>query len=449
MLELKSHSNFINKIKNWAFAASLLLVSFLILLRDVGGVSVPKSIFIVLFLAAMIISDKSDIYCLLAFMTPISKGISYSYIALFALLLIIFKTKKLQIGILAFVSLFGILLLELFSGFFYSFNFIDYIRFVGILLVCFLFMNDRDRSYDIPKMLRYFLFGFLVTILSLWGQMLMRYSLTALFLMGIRFGDTRNSLSLDEGMVISYNENELAFLCILTLWVGFSYMRYGGKLRGIVFVLMACVQGVLTQSRTFILVLVVSLFLIILTSLSSQKAIVAIISLAATLVISILLLRNYFSVYVESLMLRFEQADITGNRGYIMEAYSEIWSEQPWKMVFGAGIQDYSAKYGLPFYAHNSIQEVLLIWGILGLVLVVILFTASIRNGKKVNPQVALWQYAPFCIYLLLTQSAQGFSDFAGLFRLMIAYSVILMEFSSGKQILDNNMENRKFRIKI
>ncbi len=435
MLEFRGNSKYIIKLREIAVMACVLLVSALVLLRDAGGFSFPKTLIVGIFVIAMALSDKSDIYCLLAFMTPISKGVSYSYIAFFALFLLMFKVKKLKIGICALISIVGILMLELCSGFRPDFNFVDYVRFVGIFAVCFYFMNDRDNSYDVPKMMRFFLFGFIVTILSLWGQMLRQYSLASLFLIGIRFGDTRGSLSISEGMVISYNENELAFLCILSLWIGYSYFRYGGKLRGMIFMILATVQGVLTQSRTFVLVLIVSLLVILLTSITSKNSLLTILSLVVVVVLGIFLLRKYFVAYLENLILRFKEADISGNRGYIMKEYFNVWASMPWRILFGMGLQNYSARYGLPFYAHNSTQEVLLIWGITGMFFVLMLMIVSVYSSKKTNPKAVLWQYAPFAIYLLTTQSAQGFSDFAGLFRMMMAFSIILIRFPSKEEV--------------
>ena len=109
-----------------------------------------------------------------------------------------------------------ILLLELLSAFRGMFSILDYFRFSCIFLIVFLRIFDYNKNYDNERMLKYYVIGFGVAAISIFGQMLTEYSMSQIFSLGVRFGNTRQLLGNNtEGMLISYNPNGLGCLCIL------------------------------------------------------------------------------------------------------------------------------------------------------------------------------------------------------------------------------------------
>lgn len=390
---------------------------------------IPRAFFMVLGAIALIVSDKSRIYCFMAFLAPVATGISYTYISIVACIILLFKIRTIRLNKIAVGCIIAILIIEMLSIFRFEFDFMEYIRFAGVFLICFLRMADVDESYDNLAMLKFFNFGFIITTISLWGQMLAKYSFVAILTMGIRFGNTHAVFKTEE-MMISFNQNMLAFLCITTIWISYFLYKFEGKALHLTTFFVATIQGVMTQSRAFILAFVLTLGLLVFAfSENIKKAIQAIIAWVTVIVAAGIVLFEYLESYIESFILRFKVSDITGGRTTIMGEYFDAFFEDPSNLLFGVGLQDYFEKYGLEAAAHNSLQEILVTWGFVGLFFVLVLFFVILKMVKYKNPQVKLIQYAPFLIYILLTQSAQGFSDRAGLLRLMVTYSVMMVTF--------------------
>ena len=409
------------------FHISIFLISAMIILRDMGAVSIPKAAFVIVGALALIVADKEKIYCFMAFLTPMATGISYTYLSLIACVIIAFKMKVLRYDKIILISIVSILIIEAISAFRFEFDFLDYARFCGVFLICFLRMADIDTEYNDLAMLKYFNFGFIITTLCLWGQMLRKYSFLSILTMGIRFGNTQDVLQ-TEGMAITFNQNVLGFLCIVAIWISYFLYKIENKVGYLITFFLGIVQGIMTQSRAFVLALVFLLVLLVFAfSESIKKAIQAIVTWSLVILAAGIVMFQYLESYMESLILRFKVSDITGGRTSIFTTYFDLFFEDPLNWPFGVGLQDYKPKYGMETSSHNSLQEVLITWGFVGLIIVIFMFFVILRNVKIKNPNVKLIQYAPFCTYLLLTQSIQGFQDRAGMLRLMVTYSVMMV----------------------
>ncbi|MEF9988319.1 MAG: hypothetical protein RR797_04520, partial [Christensenella sp.] len=183
-------------------------IAILILLRDLGGIGISRFVFIGLAALACILSNKAGIYCIIAFLTPLATGISCTYITAIALVILLFKQKKLYTQPIGLACMVGILVLELLSAFRGLFSLMDYLRFVGIFVFSFLRTFDTQDDYNNDGIVHGYILGFWVSMTSVWGQMLQSYSFSELLKLGVRFGNTRLVLDLStEGMLISYNTN--------------------------------------------------------------------------------------------------------------------------------------------------------------------------------------------------------------------------------------------------
>lgn len=131
--------------------------------------------------------------------------------------------------------------------------------------------------------------------------------------------------------------------------------------------------------------------------------------------------------YVTNLLLRFQDADISNGRVDIAAYYFREMFQHVDRLIFGVGLQNYAEKYGYYMSAHNATQEVMITWGLIGLLLVILLFLGIFWNGHVHNPKAKLVQYLPLVMYLVVIQSGQGFLDTSGMLRIMVAYSAILL----------------------
>ena len=420
-------------------AVNILLMGIfaLILLRDVGNVSLDRFIFIGLTTFACLLTNKTGIYCILAFLTPLATGISCTYIAAIALVILLFKDDfRLHVQHLGFVCMAGILFLELLSAFRGMFGFEDFLRFTGIFVLSFLRIFDLRDDYDNEAILDGYIFGFWAAMASILGQMLEVYSLQEFLSMGARFGDTRVLLDAStEGMLVSYNPNGLGYLCVLAALFCLLLYNKNKKKWYILSFYGASLLGIMTQSRAFVLAYTLGIVLYVLLSCRSLKSMiksVLVLTIGGGIIIGLALW--LMPNYVDSMLIRFQDADISNGRIDITTYYFNEMFEQTDRLIFGVGLQNYPLKYGFLMSAHNATQEVVIAWGIIGLLLVAALFIGVFYNGRMHNSKARRVQYLPLVIYLVAIQSGQGFSDTSGMLRIMVAYSAILLPLNGGNR---------------
>ena len=122
-------------------------IAALVLVRDIGEVGLSRYIFIGIAALAFVVSDKYDIYCLFAFITPLASGISYTYISAIALAVLLFKETFLRkLNTAGLVCMLVILFLEQVSVFRGMFTIKNYLRFASVFLLSFLRMLDPDTG---------------------------------------------------------------------------------------------------------------------------------------------------------------------------------------------------------------------------------------------------------------------------------------------------------------
>lgn len=404
-------------------------IAVLVLIRDVGGIGMSRYLFIVIATLACMLSDKYGIYCIVAFIAPLSVGVPYTYISAIALVILLFKENfRLRIQPTGLLCMLAILFLELISAFRGMFSFVDYLRFTGIFLLAFLRMVDSDTGYRNEKMLNYYLFGFFVAVASIIGQMLNYNSLSDFLNLGIRLGDTRQALNVTrEGMLVSYNPNGLGVLCLQGALLSLLQWKNRRKWYLIAFV-GATLSGIMTQSRTFLLVYLIAIFLYAVFSCRTVKtAIRSLFSLIIGGICIFAMASRFIQKYIMNFSQRFQDADLTNGRIQFMQDYFREMIQHLDRLFIGVGLQNYQEKYGVWFSAHNATQEVMITWGLLGLLTVLLLFYCIFRNAHRQNPKALLVQYVPIIATLIYLQTGQGFFDTASMLRMMVMYSVILM----------------------
>ncbi len=411
------------------FPLCLLCFSVLILLRDVGGIGVHRVIFIGMATVCCLLSNKMAIYCLLAFLTPLSAGISATYISAIALVILLLKQRRMYLHFVGLMSMLGILVLELLSALRGRFDLVEYLRFIGVFAVAFLYMIDGGEEYDHAGMIRVFLLGYCIAMASIMGQMMNQYSLEQIFSLSVRLGNTRDILQgTAEGIRVSYNPNGLGVLCVITTMLCLVMNKKTGKVSYMILFGIASLFGIMTQSRTFILAYAMGLVAWIFLAGNGWKAatkriLIGVLGLAALGAVAVLLIPEY----IAGIVMRFQVSDLGNGRGEIMVHYFEEIFRSADRILFGVGMQDYADKCNYDMRAHNATQEVLVMWGALGLVAAVVLFVAVFRNSHSRNPDRKPWQMLPLCIYLICLQMGQGFSVESNMLRVMVTVSAMCL----------------------
>ena len=198
------------------------------------------------------------------------------------------------------------------------------------------------------------------------------------------------------------------------------------KAEAVSLLLLFAITGFLTQSRAFIvgcLFLVIYLAFFYSTSLLNAVKIIAIVSIACSTVIFIIqsLYPNILSHYVE----RFLVDDITNGRADLMTGYFSSLFNDPISLIFGAGLQTYHNVLGKNvgyISSHNATQEVILAWGLLGLIAVVVWFVSLVRSRGIANQKGGkMRSLLPLFILILMVQSTRMFRTYSSIFLLGIS----------------------------
>lgn len=401
-----------------------------ILVRDIYGISISKYFLISLSIMVFLVNDKNNIIGFLVFIIPISSGVSYNYMIAIGLLILIIKNRE-NIN-LKFSSVFYILIIfiiELLSSVYGYFSIGDFVRFLPFLLFILIVMADKNESYNHELILKFYLLGFIVMTIVIIGHTLQHYSINQIISSGVRLGSTRQILDINtEGQLVSLNPNTLGVYSIIAISIGFLLYNLKRRNLYIFIIIYATVFGIMSQSRTFIIVFFFVVFFHLLTTSSTAKKTMNSISLI-TLIISLIYFigTKFLPEYKVSFVERFtEVSDLTNGRNEITSIYLEgIFSEIN-KMFFGVGIQNYNLKFDYLYSLHNAALEVVAIWGIVGFILICLLFkdffSNAIRGYKyKIDKSSLTLSLA----FLISIQSGQGFSIYNNILILIICYSSI------------------------
>lgn len=386
----------------------------LLLIRDVGNVNIPKEVFIALAAVVFAISDLDHMAIFTCFLIPFLDGLPGSYMFGVGLLILIVKYwNQLEVSKYILV-LFIIFTVELLSFYYGDFKLIDYVRLIAPLLLISLFIFSIEDKVNYEKMLIYLLFAAVGAELSVILQTISVDGLNNLVSSGLRLGNTEKLLS-EEGMRVSFNPNSLGRLCAMSIsfLLIMLYRRTPNKLVVTSLLIFQIVVGSMSLSRNFLITLIMIVVIYVLSSGNSFKR--NFLSLGQLALITgavYTAIKYYFPGLFASYLARFAVADISAGRIEITIAYFNVWFQHPEWLFLGVGIQNYSQKYGIPISSHNATQEVLVTWGVVGVVLVAVYFYGIYAHGWRGVPKNNrnIIYLLPLIVLLVGSQSGQFFS---------------------------------------
>ncbi len=427
----------------------LLNISFIslfimaLLIRDILGISISKFFFIGIASLVFIFNNKNHILGFLCFIIPLSTGISYKYIVPIGLVFLILKKGKkinIKLSSLYYVSI--IFSFELLSYFYGNFSLIDFIRFVPFMVLILLIMSDNKEDYDHELVLKFFLLGFFIMTIDIIGQTMQHYSINQILSLGVRFGNTKQLFDLNvEGQLVSLNPNSLGLFAALSTSIGLLLYNIKNKKIYIFIVSYGIVFGLMSQSRSFIIVFAIILFLYLSTTSSSIKKTVGSMSLLVLIVFVIYLIgTKVIPEYGMNFIKRFTEVDdLSNGRDDIMSYYYHAFiSSDLSRMLVGVGIQKYNVKYNSIMSLHNALMEIVVIWGIIGFMTICLLFRDFFKNATRdFYKNKGKIYFIPTIALLVAIQSGQGFSVWSNILLLIICYSSIRL---GGEKLSHDNI---------
>lgn len=198
------------------------------------------------------------------------------------------------------------------------------------------------------------------------------------------------------------------------------------------------VFGILTSSRTFLICMLLMFFLHIVTQKGDIFQRVRIIVMLTILgVLAWSALNWLFPSVLEYYFGRFQYSDITSGRTQLIVQYQEFIFSHIWTLLFGMGVSNLSDKaVGIYNIAnnvpHNSIQEIILAWGIPGLLMIVLLISIMIMESKRYSKKQILLNFIPLIVILTKSMAGQLLTSGYTMLALAFAYLSLCQDFTSA-----------------
>ena len=210
------------------------------------------------------------------------------------------------------------------------------------------------------------------------------------------------------------NANELAYYSVVLISILFLGRNRIKAPLLIYFVMLsaAIVSGLLSQSRTWVMAVILMVILYILQGSFSNK-----LKFMFWAILFIFLLYNvhsqFFDMATEGIQSRFDDASIktAGNRTALFSEYNNSFFEHPEFWITGTGAMYYKDVIKASNSIHNGAQQIYICYGILG---VLVYLSAIVVYYKKncIGIKRGIISYIPICTTLFFIQSLQFLNPF-------------------------------------
>ena len=412
----------------------------LFVVRNVLSVEFPVSIYLVWVALMAFVFDDTEIKALIISFMPLVPGFQSKYAVLICMIVLIIKYFK-QLRIPPFIFCVILLMfwefLHLNEGYATT---AEYLSGFAPLMCLAVVVSLPGKHEDISVFSRVLAVSLAVGSLILIANTVLgsHQSLMSLVQSGFRLGEVEEALNYQ----ITYNANGLGFLCNMTV-VGLLSNIYFKRSKKIDYFLMifAIVIGCLTVSRTFLLCLAgtIALYILLQNKAPSYK-IRLFITILLLIGIALLVLKLVAPDIIDNYVMRFSADDITGGRAYLSDFYNDFIISTPKNFLYGIGIQNINTKImalkGVDVNVpHNGYQQMLVAWGIVGLLLMLVFIFCLVLYARKKNPRVPLMCYLP--LVLLLINILAGQFVTSGTKLLSLVY-IFLMISNGGKDTIQD-----------
>jgi hypothetical protein len=391
---------------NLKLIISLIIVTLLVYINDLGIYSIPPIIFITSIVIIAIILPLKELFQFFFFMIPFMCSM-HGGVFLPILISFVLKSKKYNVYQLLFP--FIIIIIELLHLISYQFK-VDFGIFgmysIVILLFFVFLFRDNITNEEIKKSIKLYIIGTILVSISIVVIAVITYSFIDIFIGVYRIGgDT------DSDIKIGYtkmNANTLAYFVI----TAFSLLLYtkdlfNNKIIKILLLTILTILGILSASRTFILLFGLLLVFYFLSSHRFKERIYFIIISASLIVSAYLIFPTYVDSFIERYTKRFEETDLTGGRNNLFKDYNEFMLDNPDRLIYGTGAVHYKVVCKQSNSIHNGTQQIYVCYGIIGVIIFIFVIIIFKCRYIKYLSRIRIRNYIPFFTCFLFDQSIQ------------------------------------------
>jgi len=419
----------------WLLLTLLLLMVFV---RYGLQINIPRVMLLIPVAAIALQGSQTEIVALIMCLIPLHESLDFYYALLISAAVYVVKySKRIRVN-LSVVLILIMIAWELLHCFFEEFSPIAFVTSLVPLVVLAIIMCSDLAEVDYDFLIR----SMSVTLLAVAGTMfvqivwLARFNLVAALANLRRLGSmdekSANRLEVSGGMV---QMNSLGILSVLAI-SGILQLRNAGRRKKIDLFLTAIllIFGALSASRTFLVCLVLMILLMLFSQRNGRKKLRFLAMVILACFLFLLVFGSLFPEQLEYYGDRFLEADITTGRDDLMVIYHRFITNNPKIMFFGVGVQDYRRRLINEYHVtstvpHNSIQEIVVAWGLPGFMLCLMLLVMMIRISRSHTRRQILLNYIPLIIILFKSMAGQLLTSGYSMLALSYAYLSLCQNF--------------------
>ena len=392
----------------------LFLLIVLILSRSIGFYSLNQYILMCICCISLLCTTYKECKYLLFFLLPLSCALQAFTISIGVLILYLKSPKKSFGNLAPFILLISLELIHLLNA--TNVTIVDFLYYSTYLFTFFYLLSDGDTTSSPRFCTKMFCYGLMVSLFAVIYGMIDTYGIVGAFSGLYRDGSVIGKSSNENAVGVSLNANSVAYYSLALISIilcNQSKLKISRFLitAGIIISMLA---GIISFSRTWIILL--SLFILIVFFLTSQKKAFLIAFLAALIIIPSF---SGYSDITNGYSQRFQSEDIqtAGNRQGITRFLFNYLNDNPSAYIWGVGVLTYEEYTQQAVSPHNATQQILVCTGLLGL----LIFTITIyKYGRKNFLRNRDWiSLLPFFICLLEIQTIQFLSPHFLLFPII------------------------------
>lgn len=400
-----------------------LLIGLILVIEFINNLffPIPTLLICAFIIIVFAIVDRSLIIGLFGMLIPICSGnVLYFLNVIFMVSFIIKNYKDIKLNF----SLVLVLIISIFESVHVFINLSNgysesIIYLIGFILCLFSFgiITSTVKYFNKVKSFYFFIIGYITFSLITAIKYYQEFGTLNTSDNVKRFGFSTEVSDNDPSQLL-INPNTIGIYSAFII-IGLLVLVYLKKIRvnflNVLILFFALLIGMLTVSRTFILILIICLGVCIVLNMDKKYSYLFI--LGVITMISML----WNSTLVSNIKSRiFDTNDISGSRFDIYSQYVKIFLENNKVFLFGVGMQDYPEKmqkYNLLVNSstHNIELESIAIWGIIGLLTVLGLFLyviISCIDFEEKDLRVLIIKILPLVCVFISAQFGQYFISY-------------------------------------
>ncbi len=419
------------------FYALMTLLFALILVRYAFQVDIPRIVLTAVVVLMAFVGDQNEALAVLMCCIPMHEAVDFYYsILLCAIIYVLKSLKSFKITAVTIVVIFSMVVYELLHCFYDDFSFRLFLVNISTILVILAVMGVGLQNINYVLIVRMMavcaaFMGFMLIV-----NLLVRSNgnFAVAFYNMQRLGQLSEDDILQGGAI---HPNSLGIISVLaTSGLMQASLKGQGKKFDVALIVFLLLIGFLTLSRTFLACLLLVAFLWIIgqpgTVRKKVRTLFSIILIGCVLLVLVSLI---FPDILETFIGRFRVDDITTGRDTLFVDYHRFIMDNPNVMLFGVGLNNYGEKLINVYHVsdtipHNSIQEIILAWGIPGLFLFVLMLLCIIIESKRYGVRKNLINYIPLLLILFKSMAGQLLTSGYSMLALSFAYLSLCQDFS-------------------